>query len=457
MTHRFQAVKGTRDILPPESALWNRVEQTARRVFATYNFQEIRLPLFEETELFARSVGADTDIVSKEMFSFLDPPLTKEDIQFLEALRKAPQVVSEERFEQIHSRVSISLRPEATASVVRAYIQHGLHTRPGLTKLYYIGPMFRRERPQKGRYRQFYQVGAEVLGPSDHPALDAEVIEMLLVFLDRCGLRQYMLYVNSIGCSDCRPKYVERLRSELQKVKDQLGADSRRRIETNPLRVLDSKLPEEQAVIEKLPSILDHLCDACREHFQKFQQELKARGLAYEINKRLVRGLDYYIRTTFEVTATGLGAQNAICGGGRYDGLVELLGGPPTKGMGFALGTDRLLLALRQVEESGGKDQLDVFMIWLGASALRAARTLARRLREQGISTELLYEETKLKKALGLADKSGARYAVLIGEDELAQSKFTLRDMRSGQQRAMSESELLRELAASAGATAAKE
>ena len=428
MTHRFQAVKGTRDILPPESALWNRVEQTARRVFATYNFQEIRLPLFEETELFAHSVGADTDIVSKEMYSFED-----------------------------RDARSLSLRPEATASVVRAYIQHGMHTQPGLTKLYYIGPMFRRERPQKGRYRQFYQVGAEVLGSSDHPALDAEVIEMLLVFLDRCGLREHTLYVNSIGCSDCRPKYIERLRGELQKVKDQLGADSRRRIETNPLRVLDSKLPEEQLIIEKLPSILDHLCNACREHFQKFQQELKDRSLAYEINKRLVRGLDYYIRTTFEVTAPGLGAQNAICGGGRYDGLVELLGGPPTKGMGFALGTDRLLLALRQVEESGGKDQLDVFMVWLGASALRAARMLARRLREQGISTELLYEETKLKKALGLADKSSARYAVLIGEDELAQNKFTLRDMRSGQQRAMSESELLRELAASAGASAAKE
>ncbi|MFB3153106.1 MAG: histidine--tRNA ligase, partial [Candidatus Acidiferrales bacterium] len=274
MTHRFQAVKGTRDILPPESALWNRVEQTARRVFATYNFQEIRLPLFEETELFAHSVGADTDIVSKEMYSFED-----------------------------RDARSLSLRPEATASVVRAYIQHGMHTQPGLTKLYYIGPMFRRERPQKGRYRQFYQVGAEVLGSSDHPALDAEVIEMLLVFLDRCGLREHTLYVNSIGCSDCRPKYIERLRGELQKVKDQLGADSRRRIETNPLRVLDSKLPEEQLIIEKLPSILDHLCNACREHFQKFQQELKDRSLAYEINKRLVRGLDYYIRTTFEVTA----------------------------------------------------------------------------------------------------------------------------------------------------------
>ncbi len=513
MTHRFQAVKGTRDILPPESALWNRVEQTARRVFATYNFQEIRLPLFEETELFARSVGADTDIVAKEMYTFVDRPaelvaprnikeigfyahaaeqmLKASEIPNNESNREAIQGIREALVKAQERRLKlaakghanpeeidayangflvalyyaqsaqlgqkVTLRPEATASVVRAYIQHGLHTRPGLTKLYYIGPMFRRERPQKGRYRQFYQIGAEVLGSSDHPALDAEIIEMLLVFLDRCGLREYTLYVNSIGCSDCRPKYIERLRGELQKVKDQLGADSRRRIETNPLRVLDSKLPEEQLIIEKLPSILDHLCDACREHFQKFQQELKDRSLAYEINKRLVRGLDYYIRTTFEVTAPGLGAQNAICGGGRYDGLVELLGGPPTKGMGFALGTDRLLLALRQVEESGGKVRLDVFMVWLGASALRAARTLARRLREQGISTELLYEETKLKKALGLADKSSARYAVLIGEDELAQNKFTLRDMRSGQQRAMSESELLQELAVSAGASAAEE
>ncbi|MGH9805345.1 MAG: histidine--tRNA ligase, partial [Candidatus Acidiferrales bacterium] len=320
---RFQAVKGTRDILPPESSLWNRVEQTARRVLGAYNYQEIRLPLFEETEVFARSVGADTDIVAKEMYSFEDRDAT-----------------------------SVSLRPEATASVVRAYIEHGMHTLPGLVKLYYIGPMFRRERPQKGRYRQFYQIGAEVLGPSDpstslgagHPAIDAEVIEMVLVFIERCGLKGAELFVNSIGCGECRPKYVALLKNELEKVKSKLGPDSVRRIETNPLRVLDSKLEEEQPVIARLPSILEHLCAACRDHFEKVKQELNDRGIKFALNHRLVRGLDYYMRTTFEITAPGLGAQNAVCGGGRYDGLVELLGGPPTKGIGWALGTDRLVL-----------------------------------------------------------------------------------------------------------------
>ena len=416
MKRRFQAVKGTRDILPPESALWNRVEQTAREVFRAYNFHEIRLPCFEETELFARSVGVDTDIVQKEMYSFEDRDST-----------------------------SISLRPEATASVVRAYIEHGMRTRPGLAKLYYVGPMFRRERPQKGRFRQFYQIGAEVLGSSDAPAIDAEVIELVMVFIEKCGLKGCALTVNSIGCASCRPKYVARLRDELEQVRDQLGPDSQRRIETNPLRVLDSKVEGEQPVIAKLPSILDHLCDACRGHFSEVQQELKERNLKFEINHRLVRGLDYYTRTTFEVTAPGLGAQDAVCGGGRYDGLSELLGGPPTKGIGWALGTDRLLLAL---EAAGAKaeEKLDCFLIWLGPGRA-SARALARRLRDQGAAVELLYEEMKLGKALERADRLGARFAVIVGEDEVAKKKFTLRDMKSGEQRSLSEKELLQELA----------
>src|SRR5271170_5571855 len=235
---KFQAIKGTRDILPPDSALWNRVEQTAREVFVTYGFGEIRTPIFEQTELFARSIGAETDVVSKEMYTF-----------------------------QERDGESITLRPEATASVCRAYIEHGMQTLPGNVKLYYLGPMFRRERPQKGRYRQFYQVGAEVLGQSDHPGIDADVIEMVLVFIERCGLVGHTLHINSIGCKECRPKYVEVLRAALVAVKDKLGPDSQRRIETNPLRVLDSKLESEQAVIEALPRIADHLCEACREHF----------------------------------------------------------------------------------------------------------------------------------------------------------------------------------------------
>src|SRR5712675_1982808 len=242
---KFQAIKGVRDILPPESALWNRVEQTAREVFGTFGFAEIRLPIFEQSELFARSVGQETDIVSKEMYSFQD-----------------------------RDESSISLRPEATASVVRAYIEHGMQTLPGNIKLYYMGPMFRRERPQKGRYRQFYQIGAEVLGQSDAPGIDAEVLEMLLVFFNRVGLTRTTLYVNSIGDKKCRPAYVELLRAELEKVRDQLGADSQRRIETNPLRVLDSKLEHEQTIIEKLPRIADHLCEPCREHYAEVKRQL---------------------------------------------------------------------------------------------------------------------------------------------------------------------------------------
>src|SRR6201987_1500674 len=300
---KFQAIKGVRDILPPESALWNRVEQAAREVFRTYGYGEIRPPIFEPTELFARSVGLDTDIVSKEMYSFED----RDDS-------------------------SISLRPEATASVVRAYIEHGMHTRPGNIKLYYIGPMFRRERPQKGRYRQFYQIGAEVLGGPDAPAIDAEVIEMLMAFFDKVGLQGAVLYINSIGhnAPNCRRGYVEKLRAELTKIKDKLGADSQRRIDTNPLRVLDSQLEHEQPFIEKLPHIADHLCDDCKVHYAAVKRELDVRGVKYQENWRLVRGLDYYMRTTFEITAPGLGSQNPACRGGRYDGLVELLGGPAT-------------------------------------------------------------------------------------------------------------------------------
>jgi len=411
---KFQAIKGVRDILPPESALWNRVEQAAREVFRTYGYGEIRLPIFEPTELFARSVGLDTDIVSKEMYSFED----RDDS-------------------------SISLRPEATASVVRAYIEHGMQTRPGNVKLYYVGPMFRRERPQKGRYRQFYQIGAELLGSSDHPALDAEVIEMLLAFFARVNLRGATLYINSIGDKSCRAAYVERLRGELQKVREKLGADSQRRIETNPLRVLDSKLPEEQPVIETLPRIADHLCDACREHYAELKRQLALRNIAYEENWRLVRGLDYYMRTTFEITAPGLGSQNAVCGGGRYDGLVELLGGPATtKGIGFAIGTDRLMLSL---QEAGATDRcgLQVFVAWFGAATYPAAVALVRKLRERNLSVELPAQEMKFGKSLSLADRLGARFAVILGEDEMAAGQFTVKRLADGDQRKLAEAELL--------------
>jgi histidyl-tRNA synthetase len=420
----FRAIKGTRDILPPDSALWNWFEQIARDVFESFSFREIRTPVFEETDLFARSVGVETDIVSKEMFTFstgTDSDSTEEN---------APGK-------------TYSLRPEATASVCRAYIEHGMHTLPGNVKLYYVGPMFRRERPQKGRYRQFYQIGAEVLGQSDAPAIDAEVLEMLLVFFKRVGLTRTTLYINSIGDKNCRPQYVELLREELKKVKDKLGPDSQRRIETNPLRVLDSKLPDEQAIIANLPRISDHLCAECREHFTKLKEELKLRGIAYEENWRLVRGLDYYTRTTFEVTAEGLGSQNAVCGGGRYDGLVELLGGPPTKGIGFAIGSDRAILSIQEGGRVPQLPGLSVFVAWMGQAAYPSAVGMTRKLRDAGLSVELPTEEMKFKKSLGLADKLGARYALIIGGDEIASGQFTLKNLATSQQEKYSEPDLL--------------
>ena len=410
---KFQAVSGVRDILPPESALWNRVEQVARDVCRTYGFSEILLPIFEQTELFARSVGASTDIVGKEMYTFSDRDDT-----------------------------SISLRPEATASVVRAYIEHGMHTQPGDVKLYYLGPMFRRERPQKGRYRQFYQFGVEVLGQSDNPGIDADVIELVLVFIEQCGLVGHTLYINSIGCKECRPKYAELLRAALVNVKDKLGPDSQRRIETNPLRVLDSKVESEQGVIEELPRIGDHLCEACREHFKMLQAMLFMREIAYEVNWRLVRGLDYYMRTTFEITAPGLGAQNAVCGGGRYDGLVELLGGAPTKGMGFALGTDRLILALQEAGKGAAAQPPDAYIAWMGATAYPMAVRIARTLRRAGLSVELPHDEMKIKKSLGLAARLNARFAIILGENEVAAGNATVKRMAEGTQSTVAEKEL---------------
>jgi histidyl-tRNA synthetase len=471
---QFRAIKGTRDILPPDSALWNWFEQSAREVFESYNFRDIRTPIFEETNLFARAVGADTDIVGKEMFTSPDPSIL-EDGNFVSGWQKLkelaiaydpgrgdmPQDVRERVLGQARSwalashtailwaieealKNLMSLRPEATAGSVRAYIEHGMQTLPGNQKLYYIGPMFRRERPQKGRYRQFYQVGAEVLGPSDAPAIDAEVLEMLLTLFNRVGLSNINLYINSIGCKECRPKYVGLLREKLREVKDHLKEDSQRRIETNPLRVLDSKLPEEQPAIEKLPRISDHLCDACREHFAKLKEELALRGIRYEENWRLVRGLDYYTRTTFEVTAAGLGSQNAVCGGGRYDGLVELLGGPAgIKGIGFAIGTDRAILSIQEGGNLPKLPGLAVFIAWMGAKAYAPAVAIAKKLRERGFAVELPPEEMKFKKSLGLADKLGARYALIIGEDEAASGTFTLKRLSDAQQQKLDETALL--------------
>jgi histidyl-tRNA synthetase len=522
---KFQAIKGVRDILPPESALWNRVEQTAREVFGTFGFAEIRLPIFEETGLFARSVGADTDIVNKEMYLLdlhhglssiglevfqnmllqQDPlrteveedwliakfiqhidlalaedriPKTAETTRAIEHLKRlhvqfretsenrqalpnydparwpAGQVelanAIEKCIEGMNLVLYVALRPEATASVVRAYIEHGMQVLPANVKLYYMGPMFRRERPQKGRYRQFYQIGAEVLGSSDAPGIDAEVIEMLMRFFERLKLKGAVLNINSIGDKNCRPAYVEKLRAELQKVREQLGPDSQRRIETNPLRVLDSKLESEQGIIEKLPRIAEHLCADCRAHYDEVKRQLGLRGIAYQENWRLVRGLDYYMRTTFEITAPGLGSQNAVCGGGRYDGLVELLGGPATtKGIGFAIGTDRLVLSLQEAGEGetpggpvGKAAGPDVYLAWFGAAAQSAAIGFARRLRDAGFVVELPAVEMKFGKSLGLADRLKARHAVIVGDDELAAGTVTVKRLSDGSQQKLGEQEL---------------
>jgi histidyl-tRNA synthetase len=331
---------------------------------------------------------------------------------------------------------------------------------PGNVKLYYLGPMFRRERPQKGRYRQFYQIGAEVLGSSDAPGIDAEVIEMLMRLFERLKLKGAVLNINSIGDKNCRPAYVETLRAELQKVREQLGEDSKRRIETNPLRVLDSKLESEQAIIAKLPRIAEHLCADCRSHYDEVKRQLGLRGIAYQENWRLVRGLDYYMRTTFEITAPGLGSQNAVCGGGRYDGLVELLGGPATtKGIGFAIGTDRLVLSLQEAGEGavpgghGGKTAgPDVYLAWFGAAAQSAAIGFARRLRDAGFVVELPAVEMKFGKSLGLADRLKARHAVIVGDDELAAGVFTVKRLSDGTQQKLGEPELFSYLRAAQNA-----
>jgi histidyl-tRNA synthetase len=416
---KFQAIKGTRDLLPPETALWNRVEQAANEVFTTFGFGEIRLPIFEPTELFARAVGADTDVVSKEMYSFED-----------------------------RDETSISLRPEATASVCRAYIENGMQQLPQPVRLYYTGPMFRRERPQKGRYRQFYQIGAEVLGGSEAPAIDAEVIQMLMTFFDKINLAGTTLYINSIGHSadNCRRAYVETLRIALQNAKDKLGPDSQRRVDTNPLRVLDSKLESEQVIIETLPRIADHLCDDCRANYAAVKSELELRGVIYKENWRLVRGLDYYMRTTFEITAQGLGSQNAVCGGGRYDGLVELLGGPPTKGIGFAIGEDRLILSLQGAQTESpviAHRSLAVYIAWMGEHAHATAIRAAKKLRHAGFSVELPPVEQKFGKALERASKLHSRYALILGDNEVSEGLWVLKTLADGSQRKLTEPELL--------------
>ena len=419
----LKAVRGTRDLLPPETALWNRIEATARDVFARYNFGEIRTPIFEDTTLFARGVGEETDIVSKEMYTWEDRARA-----------------------QSEKTQSLTLRPENTAGVVRAYIEHGLGESGQLQKLFYIGPQFRRERPQKGRYRQFSQIGAEVLGPpssgSESPLRDAEVLEMLATLLDELGITGWTLELNSVGSSEDRARYNETLRAALVPVVGQMCEDCQRRAVTNPLRVLDCKVPADQPIIETLPRISDSLDDASRTHFAAVTSALDAAGVPYTLNHRLVRGLDYYTRSTFEFTHGGLGAQNALLGGGRYDGLSEMLGGSKAPGIGFAIGEDRLVLTLQAtLNQNSAALKGDAFIAPLGENLNPAALILARELRNKGLWIELGEGSFRLKKSFEAAEKT-ARRIVILGEDELQSGILTVKTFSTGIQSKVPRAEL---------------
>ncbi|HTA80730.1 MAG TPA: histidine--tRNA ligase [Terracidiphilus sp.] len=439
MSSTLKAVRGTRDLLPPETALWNRIEATARAVFARYNFGEIRTPVFEDTGLFARGVGEETDIVSKEMYTWEDRARA-----------------------QSEKSQSLTLRPENTAGVVRAYIEHKLGETGQLQKLYYIGPQFRRERPQKGRYRQFSQIGAEVIGPtsagSESPLRDAEVLEMLATLLDELGISGWKLEINSVGSSADRARYNEVLRAALVPVAPQMCEDCQRRAVTNPLRVLDCKVPEDQPIIDALPKIVDSLDEDSKTHFAAVLAALDAAEVPYTRNHRLVRGLDYYTRTTFEFTHGGLGAQNALLGGGRYDGLSEAIGGPKAPGIGFAMGEDRLVLTLL-AQQQAEPVKNDAYIAPLGdakdqaalARMNAAALALARELRRAGLSVELGDGSFRLKKSFEAADKV-ARRIVILGEDELASGILTVKDFASGAQTKVPRAELAAILARPAGA-----
>jgi histidyl-tRNA synthetase len=396
-------------------------------VFRAYNFQEIRTPIFESTELFARGVGEETDIVAKEMYTWED----------------RGRAASEKG-------QSLTLRPENTAGVVRAYIEHTMWDR-GLNKLYYIGPQFRRERPQKGRYRQFYQIGAEVIGPasagSESPARDAEVLEMLATLLDRLGITGWTLELNSVGCPQDRAAFNEALRKALEPVVGKMCVDCQRRAVTNPLRVFDCKVPEDQPIIDKLPRISQFLDEGCRKHFEAVQEILTEVGVRFTLNDRLVRGLDYYTRTAFEFTHGALGAQNAILGGGRYDGLSEALGGPAAPGIGFAIGEDRLVMSLQESASAEGVVRKpDVYVAPLGAGMDGEAARLARELRRHDLVVDLGDESFRLKKSFEAAAKAGAKYILIVGENEVKADAFALKNLATGEQVSVPRADLARRI-----------
>ncbi len=410
---KFRTIKGTKDILPDEIAGWQHVESTVRRVMHNFNYREIRTPAFEQTGLFARSIGELTDIVSKEMYTFLD-----------------------------RSEESLTLRPEGTAAALRAYIQNNLGEQSPLTKLYYIGPMFRQERPQAGRLRQFHQFGAEVLGASS-PLLDVEMMILPLEIYKQLGIDLFSLKINSVGCEKCRPAYKKLLQTELRNVSSQLSADSQARIEQNPLRVLDSKDEKDRELTGNMPLMHKHLCDECASQFASVQALLNALAIKYEVDGRLVRGLDYYTKTAFEITSTALGSQDALAGGGRYDLLVEELGGKSTPGVGFAAGIERLLMVLSKLGKNEQNQTAPVlYFVGLDEPARTWAFLKASELRRKGICAEIDYLGRSVKSQMREANRQSADYVIVVGEQELKTKAAKLKNMHTGEETAISLDEI---------------
>jgi len=415
---KIQSIRGVKDILPGETGKWQWVEDIARKVFQKYGFKEIRLPVFEKTALFSRSIGETTDIVEKEMYTFED--------------RGGEQ---------------ITLRPEGTASVVRAYIEHKLYNPPSVVKVYYMGPMFRYERPQAGRFRQFYQIGIEAMG-TDNPMIDVEVMTLLMEFFGLLGLKDLRLQINSLGCPDCRPQYREVLKSAIREHLDHLCINCKQRYEKNPLRVLDCKVERDQEIAKGLPKTKDHLCSVCQENFNQVQSLLDAVQAPYDLNPLLVRGLDYYTRTTFEVISAGLGSQNAICGGGRYDSLVEEFEGPPTPCFGFALGMERLISIIPFDDNNTIGSRPDIFVVTMGEEAKEHSFKIIHDLRKQGLIVDQDFDCGSMKSQMRKANKSLARFSLVVGENEIKSGTFQMKNMESGTQTQISAVNLADEIKA---------
>jgi histidyl-tRNA synthetase len=400
---KYSALKGAQDILPPDIYIWQHVEQVAKDIFSVYGFQEIRAPIIESTDIFVRSIGETTDIVEKEMYTFKD-----------KAGRR------------------ITLRPEGTAPVVRCYVENHLYNLPSPQKFFYSGPMFRYERPQAGRFRQFFQIGAEAFGIVE-PKIDAEIIVMLKHFFEKLNLKGLNFEVNSIGCEKCRPDYKEALSNFFSSRIDRLCPDCKRRLDVNPLRILDCKVDECKKLKKGAPKVTDFLCNECKEHFNKLLSLLELLDVSYVINPDMVRGLDYYTRTTFEITCEALGAQNAVAAGGRYDRLVEDFGGPPTPAVGFAIGTERIISLIK----SSSKNNVPtpkVFIAIIGESAEKEGLVIANRLREKGTWVELGYAGNSLKSQLRRADRLSAGYVLIIGDDELNSGRLKWKRLSDGNQ-----------------------